>query len=66
LDLVKHKLLKDLIIDVLSELFKSGLSPKVLVCDQGTNNQSALNSLGVDENNPYFFIENNKIYRKPG
>jgi len=59
---VKHKLLKDLIIDVLSELFKSGLCPKVLVCDQGTNNQSALKSLGVDENNPYFFVENNKIY----
>jgi len=59
---VKHTLLKDLIIDVLTELFKNGLYPKVLVCDQGTNNQSALKSLGVDENKPYFFFENNKIF----
>ncbi|KAL4121023.1 hypothetical protein QTP88_013608 [Uroleucon formosanum] len=59
---VKHKLLKDLIIDVLTELIKNGLCSKVLVCDQGTNNQSALKSLGVDENKPYFFVENNKIF----
>ncbi|KAL4112508.1 hypothetical protein QTP88_016280 [Uroleucon formosanum] len=36
---VNHKLLKNLIVDVISELLKIALCPKMLVCDQGTNNQ---------------------------
>jgi hypothetical protein len=59
---VKHKLLKNLIIDVLNELIKNGLYPKILVCDQGTNNRSALKSSGVDENKYYFFVEDYKIF----
>jgi len=52
---VNHKLLKNLIVDVISELLKIGLCPKMLVCDQGTNNQSALKSLGINKNKPFFF-----------
>jgi hypothetical protein len=38
--------LKNLIIDILKNLFEVGLCPKV-VCDQGTNNQSTLKSLNI-------------------
>ena len=54
--------LKNLIIDVLKKLFEVGLCPKVIVCDQGTNNQSTLKSLNISEANPYFYINNNKFF----
>ncbi|KAL4112123.1 hypothetical protein QTP88_015971 [Uroleucon formosanum] len=58
---VKHAVLKNLIIDVLQELFDIGILPKVIICDQGSNNQSALKSLNVTENKPYFYVNENKI-----
>lgn len=58
---VKHEILNTLIVDVLQELFNVGLFPKVIICDQGTNNQSALKSLNVTEDKPYFYIDENKI-----
>lgn len=58
---VKHAVLKNLIINVLQELFDIGISPKVLICDQGSYNQSALKSLNVTENKPYFYVNDNKI-----
>jgi len=51
---VYHQLLKNVIDNVIAELLQIGLCPKMLVCDQGTNNQSALKSLGINENIPYF------------
>ena len=54
--------LRNLIIDVLKKLFEVGLCPKVIVCDQGTNNQSTLKSLNISEANPYFYIDNNKFF----
>jgi len=59
---IKHQLLKNVIIYVIAELLKIGLCPKILVCDQGTNNQSALKSLGINEDKLYFFVEENKIF----
>lgn len=59
---VKHGMLKDLILYVLRILFEAGLDPKIIICDQGTNNQSALKALNVTENIPYFFINDKKIY----
>ncbi|KAL4090756.1 hypothetical protein QTP88_025533 [Uroleucon formosanum] len=58
---VKHAVLRNLIINVLQELFDIGMSPKVLICDQCSNNQSALKSLNVTENKPYFYVNENKI-----
>ncbi|KAF0705671.1 THAP domain-containing protein 9, partial [Aphis craccivora] len=51
---VNKTILKTLIIDVLQKLFEVGLCPKIIVCDQGTNNQSALKSLNISEDNPFF------------
>lgn len=48
---VKHDILKKLIINVPKTLIETGLCPKMIVCDQGTNNQSALKSLDVTTNN---------------
>ncbi|CAI6369764.1 unnamed protein product [Macrosiphum euphorbiae] len=59
---VKSKTLKTLIVDVIKELIGVGLCPKLTVCDQGTNNQSALKLLNVSEDKPYFFIDENKIF----
>ncbi|KAL4149559.1 hypothetical protein QTP88_003486 [Uroleucon formosanum] len=59
---VNKTILKNLIIDVLQKLFEVGLCPKIIVCDQGTNNQSALKSLNVSEDSPFFFINDNKIF----
>lgn len=59
---VKHDKLKQLIIHVLETLFETGLCPKLIICDQGSNNQSALKSLNVTENKPYFFINDKKIH----
>jgi hypothetical protein len=59
---VKHGMLKDLILYVLQTFLEAGLYPKIIFCDQGTNNQSALRALNVTENNSYFFINDKKIY----
>jgi hypothetical protein len=59
---VKHDMLKDLILYVLRTLLEVGLYLKIIICDQGTNNQSALRALNVTENHPYFFINDKKIY----
>lgn len=52
---------KQLIIDILQKLFDVGLCPKAIVCDQAMKNQSTLKSLNISEENPFFFINNNKI-----
>lgn len=59
---VNKTILKKIIIDVLQKLFEIGLCPKIIVCDQGTNNQSTLKSLNVSVENPFFFVNNNKIF----
>lgn len=44
---VNKTVLKKIIIYVLQKLYEIGLYPKIIVCDQGTNNKSALKSLNV-------------------
>lgn len=59
---VKSDTLKTLIVEVLKKLFEVGLCPKLTVCDQGTNNQSAMKQLNVNEDKPYFYVDENKIF----
>ncbi|XP_060845172.1 uncharacterized protein LOC132924740 [Rhopalosiphum padi] len=40
---VNKEILKNLIVDILNKLFDIGLSPKLIVCDQGTSNQRGYN-----------------------
>lgn len=39
---VKHSALKNIVVNILQEIFRAGLFPKLIICDQGTNNHSAL------------------------
>lgn len=59
---VNKDILKDLIIDIINKLIDVGLCPKIIVCDQGTSNQSALKLLNISEENPFFFVNNHKIF----
>lgn len=44
------------------KLFDVGLCPKLIVCDQGTSNQSALKLLNISKENPFFFVNDHKIF----
>lgn len=57
-----HGILKSLIIDVVQELFNVSLCPKIIICDQGMNNQSAFTSLNVSEEKPYFYVNEHNIF----
>jgi len=56
----------DDIIKYLTEAIKSvegaGFSVKGVTSDQGPNMQKAFKSIGVNEENPFFLIDNNKYY----
>ena len=46
--------LKVLVINTIERLFKSKIKIHVIVCDQGTTNQSMFNSLGISPDKQYF------------
>ena len=54
--------LKKLILLCLSEMTEVGLDVKVVICDQGTNNRSMLEKLGVSIDQPFFMHEGKKVY----
>ena len=59
---VSGSVLKELIIQALDICCQIGLKPKVLICDQGPNNQACLrNCFKVTISNPYFFKDGNKV-----
>jgi hypothetical protein len=59
---IKHGILKSLIVDVLQELFNVCLYPKIIIFDQGTNNQSAFKSLNISKEKPYFYVYGHKVF----
>lgn len=59
---VNKMILKDLIIDVVNKLFDVGLFPKLIVCDQDASNQSVLKLLNISEDNPFFNVNDHKIF----
>ncbi|KAB0803623.1 hypothetical protein PPYR_00593 [Photinus pyralis] len=59
---VKANILSELIQKCLEELYICGLKVKATVCDQGTNNRSALKCLGVKNKQPFFFHNDRKYY----
>ena len=54
------KLLKPLLFDVIKDLYSIGVYLRIIVCDQGSNNCSLFKQLGITEQQPFFFCENNK------
>ena len=48
--------------ECIGKLQNIGLKPIVFVSDQGSNNRSAINSLGVTIENPHFTVNGQKIH----
>lgn len=60
---VSSKTLKDLTLQAVSKLAEVGLNVKVVICDQGSNNRSFLETqCGVSAQNPYFIHAGQKIH----
>lgn len=58
---LEKTILKELITYNLKSIAEIGFIPKVIVCDQGSNNRGAFRLLGVTENNPFFLLNGSKI-----
>ena len=62
---IKDEMLSSLIIDCLKLLQGMNLQVKALICDQGSNNRSALSELGLSLETPYILSSvdsNEKVY----
>ncbi|XP_035824336.1 uncharacterized protein LOC101846722 isoform X1 [Aplysia californica] len=47
---------------VIHNIKQIGLTPKIVICDQGTNNRSIMKRLGVTTAQPFFHLEGLKIF----
>lgn len=54
--------LQEIIQEAIRKVQATGLIPKVVVMDQGSNNQSAFNLLGISEAKPWIGMGGEKIY----
>ena len=54
--------LKDIIINVVKKIMATGFIPKVVVCDQGSNNLKMRSLLGITECKPFIEVSSNKVY----
>ena len=54
--------IKTLLFECIDKLQSAGLIVKVVICDQGSNNRSLLNKLGVSLTQPFFSYNNSTIY----
>ena len=54
--------LKILLTDAINALNETGLNVKIVICDQGSNNRSMLQKLGVTVTSPFFHVNSKKIY----
>ena len=60
---VRAQSLNVLLLECLDRILETGLSPKVIICDQGSNNRSLIDSiLKVSIDKPYFCHKGNTIY----
>jgi len=55
-------ILKDLIVDIIEKCIELGFHPVALVCDQGSNNYSALKHLGFNKDKPFIEIKQHTIF----
>lgn len=59
---VKGEDLASIVKYVIKELLSIHFKVRAVVCDQGTNNQKAINILGANRDNPFFAVGDNKVY----
>jgi hypothetical protein len=49
---------------IIPKLFEVGLILKLVVCDQGTNNQATFKHMGITYTEPFYHNNNEKVYFK--
>ncbi|GFN92684.1 transposable element p transposase [Plakobranchus ocellatus] len=59
---VKTNTLLSLIKETLQKLVELGLQPKVIICDQASNNRALFNRLGISMNRPFFDYDSFRVY----
>ena len=59
---MSSNILQAILTEVLKEVFLLGVSPKVVIWDQGSNNRCVMQKLGVTVNHPYTFIGGRKLF----
>ena len=57
----KAVIIESFLIEVIKTTVRIGLTPKVLIADQGTNNQSLYKRLGIQPSKPYFHVGDLRI-----
>ena len=61
----KADLIINLLRDIITQIVSVGLVPKILVSDQGSNNQAVFNKLNVTQERPFFTLAGVKIFALP-
>lgn len=59
---VKHLVLSESLVEAVTRLFKCEFIVKALICDQGANNVAAYKDLKIIKEEPYFLVENRKVF----
>lgn len=54
--------LATIVVEIIEKLLEANVVVKVCVCDQGSNNSSAYTTLGVTVCEPFFSVNDNKIF----
>lgn len=59
---ISATILKSLVNDAVKKIVSCGLNPICLVCDMGSNNQDLVRKLNVSEEQPYFKVDDQKVF----
>lgn len=59
---ITHSRLQSLLLEGICELRKAGMECIVFICDQGAGNRAMLARLGVTKEQPYFEVDNIKVF----
>ena len=59
---IPHSRLQSLLLEGICELRKAGMECVVFICDQGAGNRAMLARLGVTKEQPYFEVDNVKVF----
>lgn len=59
---IKAKSLKEILLSCIKNIINCGFKVRAVISDQGTSNQSVSKKLGVTADNPFFYVENQKVF----
>ncbi|GFN98148.1 transposable element p transposase [Plakobranchus ocellatus] len=58
----KVRVLQHLVIESVRQARALGLTPKLVIWDQGSNNRAVTQRLGVTSQDTYFFVDGEKVF----